>query len=145
MRAERKRYEWVGLAAAVIVIAIFAVASPEGTSRLVSVQKLPANMDACDNFDQPVAADFNLNATTPREQQLLAELQQAPAPGAQGRGGRGGGGEGGEGGGEGAGYFQLPNTAQQLKTTAELRAQGARVPVRTIRDTAPTYSSIQSR
>jgi hypothetical protein len=140
MRVKRKRYEWAGLAAALIAIAVFAGAAPEGTSRLVSVQQLPANMDACDNFDQPVAADANA-ATSPQEEQLLAELQQAPAPGAQAqRGGRGGAAQGE--GGEGGGYFQMPNTAEQLKTTADLRAKGARVPVRTIRDTAPTYSSI---
>jgi DNA-binding beta-propeller fold protein YncE len=138
MRPERKRYEWAGLAAAVVAMAIFAFASPEGTSRLVSVQKLPANMDACDNFDQPVAADFNAG-NTPQEQQLLAELQQAPAGAQQGRGG---GGRGGEGGGGEEGGFQLPNTTEQLRVTAELQAKGSRMPVRMIRDTAPTYSSI---
>src|SRR5271165_5520625 len=100
MRVKRKRMEWVILAVAVIAIGVFAGASPEGTSRLVSVQQLPANMDACANFDQPSAADDSA-ATSPREEALLAELQQAPAPGAQGQraaGGQGGqGGQGGEG------------------------------------------------
>ena len=133
MRVKRKRYEWVGLAAAVIALAVFAGAAPEGTSRLVSVQHLPANMDACDNFAQPVASDATA-ASSPQEERLLAELQQAPAPGTQGQ--RGGAQT------EGGGYFQMPNTAEQLRVTADLRAKGARVPVRTIRDTAPTYSSI---
>ena len=135
MRVKRKRYEWVGLAAAVIALAVFAGAAPEGTSRLVSVQHLPANMDACDNFNQPVAAEAAA-ASSPQEERLLAELQQAPSPGAQGQRG------GGQAEAEGGGYFQMPNTAEQLRVTAELRAKGARLPVRTIRDTAPTYSSI---
>ncbi len=42
----------------------------------------------------------------------------------------------------GGASFLLPNTEEQERVTAELRAQGARVPVRTIRDTAPTYSAV---
>jgi len=138
MRVKRKRYEWVGLAAAIVALAIFAGASPEGTSRLVSVQQLPANMDACDNFDQPVAADAGA-ASSPQEERLLAELQQAPPGGAQRPARQGAGGEADDAGG---GSFVMPNTQEQLRVTADLRAKGARVPVRTIRDTAPTYSSI---
>ena len=42
MRVKRKKIEWVILAVAVIAIGVLAGASPEGTSRLVSVQQLPA-------------------------------------------------------------------------------------------------------
>jgi 6-phosphogluconolactonase (cycloisomerase 2 family) len=37
---------------------------------------------------------------------------------------------------------ELPNTAQQEREAAEARAKGARTPIRTIRDTAPTYSAV---
>ena len=137
MRVKRKRTEWVILAVAVIAIGVFAGASPEGTSRLVSVQQLPANMDACANFDQPSAADASA-ATSPQEERLLASLGEepsfAPSPLAEP--------PQREGDVAGGGSFALPNTTEQLRVTADLRAKGARVPVRTIRDTAPTYSSI---
>src|SRR4030095_12339345 len=45
-------------------------------------------------------------------------------------------------GGQDGGGFALPITEKQEKETAALRAAGARVPVRTIRDTAPTYSAV---
>ena len=127
-----------------IAIGVFAGASPEGTSRLVSVQQLPANMDACANFDQPSAAEAG-TVDSPQEETLLAELQQEPgaaAPQRAGQRGQRGQGAPAEADDTGGGSFQLPYTTQQLKVTADLRAKGARVPVRTIRDTAPTYSSI---
>jgi 6-phosphogluconolactonase (cycloisomerase 2 family) len=140
MRVKRKKVEWAILAVAVIAIGVFAGASPEGTSRLVSVQQLPANMDACANFDQSIAADAN-TPDSPQEETLLAELQQAPGAAAPQRAGRPQNAPAAED--DAGGYsFQLPNTTEQLRTTADLRAKGARVPVRTIRDTAPTYSSI---
>ena len=40
------------------------------------------------------------------------------------------------------GIRDLPITEQQEREAAAARAAGARVPVRTIRDTAPTYSAI---
>jgi 6-phosphogluconolactonase (cycloisomerase 2 family) len=146
MRSKRRKIEWAVLAVAVITVGVFAGASPEGTSRLVSVQQLPANMDACANFDQPSAADAS-TVDSPQEKTLLAELQQEPGAAAPQRAGQGQRGQRGQGAqGEvddtGGGSFQLPNTTEQLRTTADLRAKGARVPVRTIRDTAPTYSSI---
>ena len=137
MRIKRKKVEWGILAVAVIAIGIFAGAAPEGTSRLVSVQQLPANMDVCANMDQPSAADAS-EATTPQEEQLLAALQQEPSAATRGPAQQ----ERGTGDDTGGGSFVLPNTTEQLRVTADLRAKGARVPVRTIRDTAPTYSSI---
>ena len=41
-----------------------------------------------------------------------------------------------------AAQFSTPHTEEQERVTQEMRAQGARVPVRTIRDTAPTYSAV---
>ena len=151
MRVKRKKIEWVILAIAGIAVGIFAVAAPEGTSRLVSVQQLPENLTAC-SWDESSAANPAID--TAQEESLLAELQQRPsstlastlvaeADPQQGGGQRAAGGAGQAGDPEaGADYYSFPKTEQQLKTTAELRAKGARVPVRTIRDTAPTYSSI---
>ena len=78
MRTKRKKVEWVILGIAVIAIGVLAGAAPEGTSRLVSVQRLPANMDACANFDQPSATEASTDVT-PQEEILLAALQQDPS------------------------------------------------------------------
>jgi len=149
MRIKRKRIEWAILAAAVIAIGVLAGAAPEGTTRLVSVQQLPDAMTTCTMDDFSAATSADANAVTPQEETLLAELQQDPQAAPQQRAGqRGGGGDipgsnaGGGEGGEGGGFFGLPHTAEQIRVTAELRAKGARLPVRTIRDTAPSYSSV---
>jgi len=154
MRAKRSRLEWSMLAVAVIAVVIFATASPEGTSRLVSVQQLPQNSDPC-SWDESPAANPDAVAS-PQEQRLMSALQQDPSAtlmAALQQGDapqRGAGAEqrnaGQEGGSErfqsGGASFVLPNTEEQLRTTAEMRAQGARTPVRTIRDTAPVYSAV---
>ena len=148
MRVKRKRIEWAILAVAVIAIGVLAGAAPEGKSRLVSVQQLPDAMSTCTMDDFSAATSADADAATPREETLLAELQQDPQAAPQQRTGQRGGGDtpgsnaGGAEGGEGGGFFGLPHTAEQLRVTEELRAKGARVPVRTIRDTAPSYSSV---
>jgi 6-phosphogluconolactonase (cycloisomerase 2 family) len=149
MRIKRKRIEWAILAVAVIAIGVLAGAAPEGTTRLVSVQQLPDAMTTCTMDDFSAATSADANAVTPQEETLLAELQQDPQAAPQQRAGqRGGGGDipgsnaGGGEGGEGGGFFGLPHTAEQIRVTEELRAKGARLPVRTIRDTAPSYSSV---
>jgi len=133
MRVKRRKFEWVALAVAVIAVGIFAGAAPDGTSRLVSVQQLPQNSDAC-AWDESPSANPTV-ADSPQEQTLLAKLEAEP----QATGQRGAGGVPGDQANE---YFSFPHTEQQLKETADLRAKGARLPLRTIRDTAPTYSSI---
>jgi hypothetical protein len=148
MRVKRRKVEWLMLGAAVIAVGVLAGAAPEGTSRLVSVQQLPTNLNVC-NMDESSGAP---DVATPAEQHLLSQLQQdSPSAllasasiqqGAGARAGRRAAGPGNTANIEGGGYFTLPHTAEQLKVTAEMRAHGARVPVRTIRDTAPTYSSI---
>src|SRR5713101_7389874 len=40
------------------------------------------------------------------------------------------------------GIADLPITEQQEREAREARAKGARMPLRTIRDTAPTYSAV---
>ena len=149
MRVKRKKVEWLILAVAVIAVGVLAGAAPEGTSRLVSVQQLPDNMNVCNVEESAGANGATVDATTPQEETLLAALQQDPSAARtapqQRAGQRGAGAAGGvvdDGGGAYSDYFGLPHTEQQLKTTTEMRANGARVPVRTIRDTAPTYSSV---
>ncbi len=134
MRVKPRKFEWMVLAVSLIAIGVFAGAAPEGTSRLVSVRQLPQNTDAC-SWDESASANPN-TADSPQEQALLAKLETEPR---QAAGQRGAGGVPGDQANE---YFSFPHTEQQLKETAELRAKGARLPVRTIRDTAPTYSSI---
>lgn len=167
MRAKRIRVEWIGLAAAIVAFVVFAGASPQGTSRLVSVKQLPDNVGDCSWDESPAANPAMVDS--PQEAHLLSALQQAPTFAAddassqsssenstlmaalqQGEAPQGGGNvirAGGQEGGQqrfnsGGISFVLPNTEEQLKTTAEMRAHGARTPVRTIRDTAPTYSAI---
>src|SRR5438093_549693 len=98
------------LAVAVIAMGILAGAAPENSSRLVSVQQLPENMELC-SWNESIGALQQEPPTT-----LMATLQQ--------------------------GIGDLPITEQQEREAAAARAAGARVPVRTIRDTAPTYSAI---
>ena len=150
---------WALFAAALIGIGVLASAEPDGASRLVSVQQLPDNMGVCTTWDQPDPASADLASS--QEQTLFSALQQepsatqdpsstpileaalpqddAPQRGAQQGGAQRGGGARFESGGT---SFVLPNTEEQLKKTAEMRAQGARTPVRTIRDTAPAYSAV---
>ena len=149
MRA-RRTAKWAVFAAAVIGVGVFASAEPEGTSRLVSVQQLPHNDAPCDYDDSSAANPHMIDS--PQEGALLSALQQDPAQtlmaslqqaNQDGPVLRNAGQEGGQARfNSGGASFVLPNTEEQLKTTAAMRANGARVPVRTIRDTAPTYSAI---
>ena len=143
---ERNALRWAILAGALVAVAVFAGAQPEGTSRLVSVQDLPADFDTCMMPSEPVAADTTAFAS-PQEQHLLSALQQEPTPtlssttlddgssatptliaALQQN--------------QGNGSFITPKTSEQIKETEDMRARGARLPLRTIRDTAPTYSAV---
>lgn len=122
MRVKRKKVEWVILSAALIAAAVWARPAPDGRSRLVSVQQLPENMEMC-TWDESVGGDSN--AASPEEKILFSALQREPSSTLMA-----------------AAQFTTPNTAEQEKQAAEARAHGARTPVRTIRDTAPTYSAV---
>ena len=151
---------WAFVAAALIGIGVLASAEPDGASRLVSVQQLPDNLGVCTTRDQPAGAGVDLTASS-QEQTLFSALQQEPSPaqdpsstptrtaaaqqdGAPQSDARQGGSQRGGGArfASGGASFVLPNTEEQLKVTAELRAHGARTPVRTITDTTPTYSAV---
>ena len=126
MRVKRQTGEWVILAIAVIAMGVLAGAAPETSPRLVSVQPLPESMEAC-TWEQSTGADPNLIASLQQEN-LFSSLRQDSSPTLM------------------AALQQnvadLPITEQQEKETAALRKSGARLPVRTIRDTAPTYSAV---
>jgi hypothetical protein len=142
---EPNALRWAVLAGALVAVGVFAGAQPEGTSRLVSVQQLPADIDTCVTPDEPVAADPG-SLGSPQEQHLFSALQQAPTPtrvedsspastlmaalqqNQQNQ--------------QNGGSFITPKTSEQIKETEDLRAHGARLPLRTIRDTAPTYSAV---
>lgn len=114
------------------IVATEGIASPAtDNSRLVSVQQLPDNFndpcswDPSSSFD-PAGKQFS--AGSPEEQALFSDLQRDPHPvlaaADQGRGGN------------------VPRAEEEDREAAEARAHGARSPVRTIRDTAPTYSAV---
>jgi 6-phosphogluconolactonase (cycloisomerase 2 family) len=143
MRVKRHKGEWFILAIAVIAMGILAGAEPESSPRLVSVQQLPQNFDLC-TWENSTGANPNLIASLQQENlfsslqsessaTLMAALQergqqpprgQAAAPISP------------------YNAFDLPITERQERETAEMRAAGARVPLRTIKDTAPTYSAV---
>jgi hypothetical protein len=154
------KIKWLVLAIALIGVGLLASAEPEGTSRLVSVQQLPDNISACEMWDQPESSAPDLMASS-QEQNLFDALQKDPTEGPsdtltaelqpgdespidepQTGAPQSGAQQAAPRQRPGGGYFTLPNTAEQLRVTAELRAHGARLPLRTIRDTAPTYSSV---
>jgi 6-phosphogluconolactonase (cycloisomerase 2 family) len=126
MRVKRKKGEWAILAVAVIAMGILTGPAPEGSSRLVSIQQLPQYMEMC-AWNESIGANPNLSASSQQEN-LFSALQQEPSltlmAALQ------------------QGIRDLPITEQQEREAAAARAAGARVPVRTIRDTAPTYSAI---
>src|SRR5437667_7618763 len=126
MRVKPKKVEWAILAVAVIAMGILAGAAPEGPSRLVSVQQLPENMEMC-AWNESVEANPHLSASLQQEN-LFSALQQDSSPTLMAA--------------LQQGIRDLPITEQQEREAAAARAAGARVPVRTIRDTAPTYSAI---
>ena len=96
--------------------------SSEDNSRLVSVQNLPEDFYAC-NLDGSTGKTPDV--TAPEEKTLFAALRENPSPSALM-----------------AAQFTTPHTEEQEKETQEMRAHGARIPLRTIRDTAPTYSAV---
>jgi 6-phosphogluconolactonase (cycloisomerase 2 family) len=128
-----RKVDWAILIAAFITAGVMGMgilagaateagSTPSGdTSRLVSVQNLPEDFSAC-NVDESAGETPDVGA--PEEKTLLAALRENPSPGLM------------------AAQFSIPHTVEQEKETQEMRAHGARVPVRTIRDTAPTYSAV---
>ena len=128
-----RKVDWAILTAAFITASIMgigimagaateAASTPSGdASRLVSVQALPEDFSAC-NLDESTGETPDVGA--PEEKTLLAALRETPSPALM------------------AAQFSTPHTEEQERVTREMRAQGARVPVRTIRDTAPTYSAV---
>ncbi len=129
----RNKPDWAILAAGLITIGLFAAgvvggatestSSPQDTSRLVSVQHLPGNMNLC-TVDESAGADPDASAASPEEDSLFSALKMEPSIFMAAQGGR------------------VPNTEKEEKEAADARAHGARTPVRTIRDTAPTYSAV---
>jgi 6-phosphogluconolactonase (cycloisomerase 2 family) len=147
MRVKRQKSEWAILAIAVIAMGILAGAEPESSPRLVSVQQLPANMDLC-TWESSTGADPNLIASLQQENlfsslqsessaTLMAALQQRGQQQQQGQRG-----QGQRGAISPYDAFELPITERQEREAADMRAAGARVPLRTIRDTAPAYSAV---
>jgi 6-phosphogluconolactonase (cycloisomerase 2 family) len=122
MRVIRKKIGWSILAAALIAVGVLAGATPERKSRLVSVQQLPQNAEVC-NWDGSAGA--NPHALSPKEKVLFSALQREPSFNLMA-----------------TAQFTSPNTEEQERQAQEMRAHGARIPVRTIRDTAPTYSAV---
>jgi hypothetical protein len=134
MRAERKIF-----AAALVTVGLFTAgivggassgktSSPEGTSRLVSVQELPNNPNDVCSSDGSQSAVPAPDLSSTAEQILFSALQQDP-------------------------FSVLTDVAQRRRESssprakeereaAEAGAPGALSPVRTIRDTAPTYTSV---
>jgi 6-phosphogluconolactonase (cycloisomerase 2 family) len=128
-----RKVDWAVLTAALITASVMgmgilagaatdaAAPSSEDTSRLVSVQNLPQDLAACD-LDESSGQTPDVSA--PEEQNLFAALREEPSPALM------------------AAQYSSPHTEEQERITQQMRAQGARVPVRTIRDTAPTYSAV---
>jgi 6-phosphogluconolactonase (cycloisomerase 2 family) len=130
-----KKTDWAILLAASITAGVLGMAilagaatgaastSSEDNSRLISEQNLPGDLFAC-NLDE--SAGGNPTAASPEEASLFSALREDPSPSAL----------------MAAAQFTTPHTEEQEKEAAEARAHGARTPVRTIRDTAPTYSAV---
>jgi 6-phosphogluconolactonase (cycloisomerase 2 family) len=132
MLVERKNVRAMA-AAALITLVLFTAAvvgadqktSIPETPRLVSVQQLPNNVnDVCTRSEPSGAAP---NVVSPEEKILFSALQGDPRSTAAVQRQRENG---------------FPHAEQEEREAAEARAHGARTPVRTIRDTAPTYSAI---
>src|ERR1700761_519101 len=80
MRAQMivRKFRWVVVAAGLATIGILATAQPDGTSRLLSVQKLPENIDESMTWDKPTEADAS-RMTSSQEKSLFSALQDEPA------------------------------------------------------------------
>jgi hypothetical protein len=116
------------LCTAVIAVRTEAASDSQDTSRLVSVQKLP------DNFNDPCASDETVaeppaNVDSPEERTLFSALQRDPSLTLLAAAQR-------------QRDSTFPHAEQEDREAAEARAHGARSPVRTIRDTAPSYSAV---
>src|SRR5437879_2477124 len=122
-----KKREWAFLALPVITIGILLAApAPEASPRLVSIQNLPDIVPLCE-WNETSGAEPRLIASLQQEN-LFSAIQQDSSPimmaALQ------------------QGIADLPNTEEQEKEAREARAKGARTPLRTVRDTAPTYSAV---
>ena len=122
-----KKGEWAILALPAITIGILLAApAPEASPRLVSVQQLPDAAPMCE-WNETGGAEPRLIASLGQEN-LFSAIQQDSSPilmaALQ------------------QGIADLPNTEEQEREAREARAKGARIPLRTIRDTAPTYSAV---
>ncbi len=150
MRTKRPKVDWAILASAMIsiliglsVTVVATVAAEVGgtntctncgnsssSSRLVSVQQIPENLDTC-TLDDSAATDSS-ELSSLQQDKLYAELQQDPTPA-----------EGQASTSPQRGVNFTPTLGQKEEREAEeLRAHGARTPVRTIRDTYPSYPSV---
>ena len=84
MRAKQRKLDWTILAlavlAAVVAVGVVAVAAPESedTSRVVSVQRLPENLDQC-TWDDSAGSDPSLMASLQQNDLFSALQQQQPA------------------------------------------------------------------
>jgi hypothetical protein len=116
-------------AAGAVIAGTAANTSSENSSRLVSVQQLPTSAnDAC-MWDGSSNADANASASSPEERILFSALQGHPSSVLMAAAQR-------------QRESSFPHAEQEEREAAEARAHGARTPVRTIRDTAPTYSAV---
>src|SRR5205814_8827166 len=100
--------------------------APEASPRLLSVQQLPDAVPMCE-WNETGGAGSRLIASLGQEN-LFSAIQQDSSPimmaALQ------------------QGIADLPNTEEQEKEAREARAKGDRTPLRTVRDTAPTYSAV---
>ncbi len=169
MRERRSQVDWVILISAVIpllvTMGVIAAAAPASTlsSRVVSIQHLPDNFDMCE-WDDSAGADPDELASLQKDN-LFAALDQSPASVDVSVAAAGQAAplpprylaadssadlmaalaqdEDSDSEGRGAGQFARQVDMDKIEKEAiAARARGARAPLRTIRDTAPTYSAI---
>jgi hypothetical protein len=134
-RKPKKRVDWAILTAALITVGLLGMgilagaatdgsAAPGDTSRVVSVQQLPETMNDC-TFDGSAGGDPDSNAASPEQKILFSALQRDPSSALLA-----------------AAQSTAANTQGQRGQGREKAAQEARMPVRTILDSAPSYSAI---
>lgn len=139
MRVPRNA-DWTIRAAVLATVGLFTIgivvgattegtSTPQATSRLVSVQQLPDNLNNVCAWDGSAKADPYPSANSPEEQILFSALQGDPSSVLTAALQR-------------QRENSFPHAEQEDREAAEARAHGARIPVRTIRDTAPTYSAV---
>ena len=178
MRAKQRKLDWTILAvaviAAVITLGVVAAAAPESadTSRVVSVQRLPENMDQC-TWDDSAGSDPSLMASL-QQNNLFSALQQEQPLAQETSATDEPSGPQNPQATKPQSSTQPISATQQLSATPQIsgtqrmsathelagtlmaelqsvvpnpeqrdvKAIAPRLPVRTIRDTAPTYSSV---